>query len=101
MVALIFRRDRPSHSASIAARNDSHLVDWVAVRQNVSDKRMPCFVISGQFLFFFAHDLALALRTNGDLFKGVSHVIVGNLFVSETSSENGGFIGDIGKIRTG
>ena len=71
-VALIFWRQEPCYSTSTAARNDRDLMDWVGIRQDMTNNCVASFVISSQLFLVIVHYLSLALWTNCHTLKRLS-----------------------------
>src|SRR4051812_49242546 len=101
VVALIFWRNKPSNATRTTARDNRNFVYQVAVWQYMANNCVPGFVEGGNFLLFVAHYLALAFWPNGNLFKGLGNVFVGNFLVAQTGSNNSGFVGNVCQVGAG
>src|SRR5581483_6491457 len=100
MIDSIFGRDKPRYAAGITTRNNCYLMYDIAIRQYMADNSMASFMVGSQLLFFLVHNLALALRPNGDLLKSGRHVTIGDLVVIMTCGDDCRFVCNICQIST-
>ena len=94
-------RQTHDHTQRTATRNDGGLVDRIGCRLVDRDDGMAGLMIGGHLLLIVGHDHGAALRSHHDLVLGILELLHCNEALGAARGQQGGFVDQIGQIRTG